>query len=130
MSNNEFDEDRIDRVGQNGNEGTHYEKDVVITGGFSDKPCNTAHGFLRRSGDIMEERGKTYDQEGGERSMARTITAFNAITGMDMKESDGWLLMQLLKDSRQWSAPKFHQDSADDCVAYAALKAEALANGV
>ncbi|WP_259384364.1 hypothetical protein [Bacillus thuringiensis] len=31
-----------------------------------------------------------------------------------------------IKDVRQWQRPTFHRDSAEDCVAYAALKAEAL----
>ena len=54
------------------------------------------------------------------------VAAFNALTGRDLAEADGWLLLQLLKDARQWSGAGFHKDSAEDCVAYAALKAEAL----
>lgn len=88
---------------------------------------NTAPGFLHRAAEIMEERGKTYDQPGGERSMGKTVQAFNAITGHRLSEADGWLLMECLKNVRQWQRPEFHQDSADDGVAYAALKAEALA---
>ena len=35
--------------------------------------------------------------------------------------------MQVLKDVRQWQNPnRFHQDSAEDGIAYSALKAEAL----
>ena len=87
---------------------------------------NTAPGFLLRAAAIMEERGKTYDQKGGERSMGKTVQAFNAITGHRLSEADGWLLMECLKNVRQWQRPGFHQDSADDGVAYSALKAEAL----
>ena len=54
------------------------------------------------------------------------VAAFNALTGRDLAEADGWLLLQLLKDARQWSGSGFHKDSAEDCIAYAALKAEAL----
>ena len=86
----------------------------------------TAPEFLHKSAEIMEERGKTYDSEGGERSMGKCVTAFNAITGKDLKEEDGWLLLQLLKDVRQWSRDDYHADSAEDCIAYAALKAESL----
>ena len=75
----------------------------------------------------MEERGKQYDSPGGERSMSKTVQAFNAITGHQLSEAEGWLLLQVLKDVRQWQKPGFHQDSADDGVAYAALKAEAKA---
>ncbi len=74
----------------------------------------------------MDERGKQYDSPKGERSMGRCVTAFNAITGRDLTEPEGWLLLQILKDVRQWSRPEYHRDSAEDNVAYAALKAEAL----
>lgn len=77
----------------------------------------------------MRDRAATYDQPRGERSMCRTVDAFNAITGRDLAESEGWLLLQLLKDARQWSNAAYHQDSAEDCIAYAALKAEALERG-
>jgi hypothetical protein len=88
---------------------------------------NSAPGFLYRAAEIMESRGKQYDQEGGERSMGKTVAAFNTITGRDLTEAEGWLLLLVLKDLRQWQRPGYHADSADDCVAYAALKAEALA---
>jgi hypothetical protein len=85
--------------------------------------------FLQDSMNTLEQRGKDYDQEGGERSMGKTIAAFNAITGRDLTEQEGWLIMLLLKQVRQWSTNQFHQDSALDSVAYAALLAESLANG-
>jgi uncharacterized membrane protein len=86
----------------------------------------TAPEYLRRAAEIMDERGKQYDSPGGERSMGRCVTAFNALTGRDLTEAEGWLLLQILKDVRQWSRPEYHRDSAEDCIAYAALKAEAL----
>ncbi len=89
-------------------------------------PMTTAQEYLRRAAEIMDERGKKYDSPGGERSMGRCVTAFNAITGRDLTEPEGWLLLQILKDVRQWSRPEYHRDSAEDNVAYAALKAEAL----
>jgi hypothetical protein len=83
--------------------------------------------FLQAAIDVQAERGKQYDKPSGERSMAATVTAFNAITGRDLSESEGWLLLQTLKDVRQWQNPsKYHHDSALDGVAYSALKAEAL----
>ena len=88
----------------------------------------SAQEFLAEAADIMDARGKTYDQPTGERSMGKTVTAFNAITGHQLREAEGWLLLQLLKDARQWSRTGYHEDSAKDCVAYAALKAEALEN--
>jgi len=84
--------------------------------------------FLSKALNLLEERGKDYDQPEGERSMGRTVTAFNAITGHSLKESDGWLILQILKDVRQnQNRDSYHADSAEDCISYAALKAEALA---
>ena len=78
----------------------------------------------------IRDRASTYDQLQGERSMGKTVIAFNAITGRDLTESEGWLMLQVLKDVRQWQNPnEYHQDSGEDCIAYAALKAESLAGG-
>lgn len=86
--------------------------------------------FLQAAIDTQAERGKQYDSPEGERSMGRTVQAFNAITGHNLTEAAGWLLLQLLKDVRQWQNPdKYHRDSALDGVAYASLKAEALSAG-
>lgn len=87
----------------------------------------TAGDLLQRAADIMAERARQYDKPEGERSMGNTVAAFNIITGRDLTEAEGWLLLQLLKDVRQWQRPGYHADSAEDCIAYAALKAEALA---
>lgn len=84
-----------------------------------------ATDYLLRAAEIMDERGKQYDQPEGERSMGKCVAAFNIVTGQNLTEAEGWLLLQILKDVRQWQRPGFHQDSADDCIAYAALKAEA-----
>ena len=76
--------------------------------------------------DTLAQRGKEYDKPNGERSMAAAVAAFNAIVGSGLKESDGWLFMLLLKQARQYQTPKFHEDSAIDSIAYAALHAESL----
>ena len=57
--------------------------------------------------------------------MGKTVAAFNAVTGRDLSEAEGWLLLQLLKDVRLFQRPGYHADSAEDCLAYSALKAEA-----
>lgn len=96
----------------------------------SEPTPKTSTYFLQAAIDVQAERGKQYDAPGGERSMGRTIKAFNAITGHNLTEAEGWLLLQVLKDVRQWQNPdKFHEDSALDGVAYSSLKAEALAAG-
>jgi len=87
-----------------------------------------ASDFLTHAKNIMQERAEQYDSPAGERSMASTIEAFNAITGRELSESEGWLLMLLLKQVRQWQTDTYHDDSAVDSVSYAALLAESLAN--
>lgn len=92
-----------------------------------DRPID-ALSLLDQAAGHMRDRAATYDQAGGERSMGRTVDAFNAITGRDLTEAEGWLLLQLLKDVRLFTRPGYHADSAEDCIAYAALKAEAKAH--
>lgn len=85
----------------------------------------TAPEMLNKALVIMAERGKQYDKPNGERSMGKCVAAFNIVTGQDLSEAEGWLLLQILKDVRQWQQPGYHEDSAEDCIAYSALKAEA-----
>lgn len=85
----------------------------------------TAPQLLNKAATIMENRSKQYDKPDGERSMGRTVAAFNIVTGRDLRESEGWLLLQLLKDVRDRQTQAPHEDSLEDCIAYAALKAEA-----
>jgi len=86
-----------------------------------------ASEFLEKAGKLLLDRGEVYDSTDGERSASATVAAFNAITKHDLTEAEGYLFLQILKDVRQWQCDKFHQDSAEDAIAYAALKAEALA---
>lgn len=85
--------------------------------------------LLGRAAAHMHERASTYDTPGGERSMGKAVTAFNAITGHRLTESEGWLLLQVLKDVRLFTRSEYHADSAEDCISYAALKAEAKGAG-
>lgn len=87
-----------------------------------------AHDLLEQARMHMEERARQYDQPGGERSMGRTVAAFNAITEHSLTEAQGWLFMQLLKDVRLFTSPGYHADSAEDGIAYSALMAEAKSN--
>lgn len=97
----------------------------------SDPPGSSASAvdFLAYAASLLEERGKTYDQPSGERSMQRTVTAFNAVTGQNLTEPQAWLFMLLLKQVRQWQKAAYHPDSAEDSVSYSALLAESLASG-
>ena len=96
-----------------------------FTSCWSLKEKAPAAAILTKAADLMDERGQTYDTPGGERSMAKTVAALNIITGQDITEAQGWLFMQLLKDVRLFTRPGYHADSAEDAIAYAALKAEA-----
>ena len=89
----------------------------------------SAIGILDSAANHMRDRAAIYDSPEGERSMGAAVTAFNAITKHTLTEAEGWLLLQVLKDVRLFQRAAFHQDSAEDCVAYAALKAEAKAKG-
>lgn len=89
----------------------------------------TAPDILYNAAKIMAERGKQYDKPEGERSMGAAVAAFNIIAGRDLQESEGWLLLQTLKDVRDRQRKQAHVDSLEDCVAYAALKAEARMDG-
>lgn len=92
----------------------------------ADKLLDTsAIELLDRAAGHMRDRAATYDSPHGERSMRNAVNAFNALTGYAMAESDGWLLLQLLKDARDRQRAAPHRDSLEDCIAYAALKAEA-----
>lgn len=84
-----------------------------------------ATNFLREAAARMDDRAVEYDKPGGERSMRATVAAFAAITGHDLTESEGFLFMECLKNVRLFSAAGFHRDSAEDGIAYGALKAEA-----
>lgn len=95
----------------------------------------TAQHILTRAHDHIHDRASTYDSDGGceggvassgERSMARTVATFNAFHGTGLTEAQGWHFMQILKDVRLFTSYGYHADSAEDCAAYAALKAEAL----
>jgi hypothetical protein len=93
------------------------------------EPTPTAPQLLDKAAQLMLERSTQYDKPEGERSMGKAVQAFNAITGRDLSEPEGWLLLQVLKDVRLFQRDGYHADSAEDCIAYAALKAEAKARG-
>lgn len=85
-----------------------------------------AQDLLDKAAGHMAGRAATYDKPEGERSMGRAVAALNIILGRQaLSESEGWLLLQLLKDVRDRQRDHPHQDSLEDCIAYAALKAEA-----
>lgn len=86
-----------------------------------------ATDVLEKAAKHMRDRAATYDKPDGERSMAKTVAAFNAIAGKSLSVAEGWLFMAVLKQVRVFQNPaKPHQDSLEDGVAYAALLAEEM----
>lgn len=74
----------------------------------------------------MRDRARTYDSPMGERSMAKTVAAFNALTGHALTEEQGWLFMGVLKMARTQQGA-FRSDNYEDLAAYAALQGECAA---
>ena len=86
----------------------------------------TAASILTAALGHMEDRAKTYDAPGGERSMGKTVAAFNVITGHTLTEEAGWLFMEILKQVRSQQGD-YRADNYEDMVAYAALRGECAA---
>lgn len=91
-----------------------------------DTPQPSAASILKAGLGHMEDRAKTYDADGGERSMAKTVEAFNALTRRDLTETEGWLMMVCLKLARA-NQGGFRMDSFEDGAAYMALMGECAA---
>lgn len=84
----------------------------------------TAHDILDAAAKHMRDRAAHYDSPEGERSMAATVAAFEAITGIEIGEEEGWLFMALLKAVRSQQGD-YRADNYEDFAAYAALMGEA-----
>lgn len=83
-----------------------------------------APDILTNAAKHMTDRAAQRDQATGERSMLRTITAFNAITGHAVSERDGWLFMAILKAARATTTATGVADDYEDGAAYFALAGE------
>lgn len=87
----------------------------------------TATDILQEATECLVDRAAERDREGGERSMKAAVTAFNALTGHELAEADGWLMMVCLKAARA-EGGKFRLDDYIDGAAYFALYGEAANN--
>ena len=90
------------------------------------EPAMTASDFLLTAMNHLGDRASTYDNPTGERSMGRTVEAFNAITGHKLTEEQGYLFMVLLKAVRSQQG-KYKSDNYEDLTAYASLMGECAA---
>lgn len=80
--------------------------------------------FLEAAAGHMRQRAEQRDSPGGERSMAKTVAAFNELYNHHISEEEGWMFMALLKASRA-SHGIFVKDDYEDGAAYFALAGEA-----
>ena len=93
---------------------------------LKEEPTMTASDFLGAALNHLGDRASTYDNPTGERSMGRTVEAFNAVTGNKLTEEQGWLFMCLLKQVRSQQG-KYKSDNYEDLTAYASLMGECAA---
>lgn len=88
-----------------------------------------AYNFLESALSEMKDRASqrdtstTSEEVPGERSMASTVKAFNALTGHSLTEAEGWEFMILLKLVRGRQGA-FRKDDYIDAAAYSALLGE------
>ena len=86
----------------------------------------TAGNILQTAAKHMEDRAATYDQLQGERSIGKTVTMFNTLTGAGLTDEQGWLFMVCLKMVRAQQG-RYRADSYEDGAAYFALAGESAA---
>lgn len=91
-------------------------------------PPHGASQVLRKAAQHIEDRAAARDQPHGERSMKRTVDAFNALTGHQLSERDGWMFMVVLKAARACATPTGLEDDFEDMSSYAALAGECAAH--
>jgi len=87
----------------------------------------TADRYLQAAADEMADRAASRDTQDGERSMARAVSAFNALYDQALTVTEGWQFMSLLKKARGAQGAYREDDYVDD-IAYAALAAEEAAD--
>lgn len=95
---------------------------------MSDAPSNAAPDLLIAGADAIGERAEQRDCPDGERSMRRTVAAFNAMFSARLTEEQGWQFMALLKMARS-AAGRRHRDDYIDQGAYSALAGECALGG-
>ncbi len=83
----------------------------------------TAPEFLQKAIDAIADRASERDQD-AERSMARCVDVFNALTDHSLSEREGWMFMVCLKAVRAQQGA-LQRDDYTDGGAYFALAGEA-----
>lgn len=85
-----------------------------------------ACSILIDGADAITARGHQRDQPTGERSMGRTVHAFNAMFGTELTEQQGWQFMVMLKMARS-TGGALRIDDYSDAAAYCGLAGESAA---
>lgn len=85
----------------------------------------SAEAFITKTLQILKERGKEngYDKK-EERSFKKIASVCSIILGKEINADDIALILLVLKLVRQFQQDRYHQDSAEDAIAYAAFIAE------
>ena len=82
----------------------------------------TTSDIYARCNEILGDRGAEYESSGTkERSFQSVADCFNAKTGMNLTAAHICLILSDLKDVRQFSQDRLHEDSVIDGVNYKAL---------
>jgi len=89
----------------------------------SDSHSVTATGFLKEALDTINSRASQRDSPQGERAMKATVGIFNAWTGNQITEEQGWQFMLALKMARMTQG-NYNPDDYVDLIGYSALLAE------
>lgn len=84
-----------------------------------------APSLLIEAADAIENRAIERDQPDGERSMRTAVATFNALTGQQISEREGWVFMAILKLARAQGG-KHTRDDYVDGAAYLALACESV----
>ena len=82
-----------------------------------------ASELLEEAIQQITKNAQDRDQPSGERSMARTVQVFNALTGLQLDETMGWLFMVCVKLARSRGGG-YVQDDYVDGAAYLTLAGE------
>jgi hypothetical protein len=83
----------------------------------------SASTLLEKTAEILNSRGQERDKDEGERTIPQLVTVFNALTGHNLSNEDGWIFMLLLKLVRMRGGVHKDDDYLD-AIGYSALLAE------
>ncbi len=108
----------------------HAASESILPEGFevaTPASDSSAEGILHAAAQHLQDRASARDAGGGERSMARIVATFNALTGHALTERDGWAFMVALKLGRAYCSAKGTPDDYQDGAAYFGLMGECAA---